>query len=46
MNNGIGWKVDGIMVEDYGRTEGWAFQHIEGERMIICDIYDGFKQAL
>ena len=35
-----------ILVEEEGITEGWIFQHSEGDRMNISDMDEGFKQGL
>ena len=35
-----------IMVEEEGRTEGWALQNREGDRMKTSDMDEFFQQGL
>ena len=35
-----------IMVEEEGRTKGWALQNREGDQMKIRDMYEVFQQVL
>ena len=35
-----------VLVEQYGRLEGWVFQGEVGEILIIKDLDEGFQEGL
>ena len=39
-----GWLE--LLVEQYGKLEGWVLQRKGGERLMIQDLYEGFQEVL